>query len=80
MKVRVVNPYKNELEEPTKIEENRFKHTHNYAETVVIQQGRQCFQIYWDEERNALKVIDVTNNGNLCIRPSSNNGILIQSV
>ena len=49
-------------------------------QTIDIEHEKQFFRIYWDEKRNALKIIDTSNNGSLCIFPSSNNGILIQSV
>jgi hypothetical protein len=49
-------------------------------QTVYIEHKEQSFLIYWDEVRNALKIIDTNNNGKLCVFPSSNNGILIQSV
>lgn len=80
MKVRVVNPYKDELEEPMALEGGCYKHTLHYTETLDIQHEGQHFYLYWDEERNALKIIDVTNNGTLCVFPSTANGILVKSV
>lgn len=80
MKVRVVNPYKKELEEPMVLEDGYYKHTLQYTETLDIQHEGQHFYLYWDEERNALKIIDETNNGTLCVFPSTANGILVKSV
>jgi hypothetical protein len=80
MKIEVVNPYENELEKPLTLENGGYLHTHHYAETLRIQHEGQHFYLFWDEERNALKILDTSNNGNLCVFPSSNNGILIQSV
>ena len=80
MKVRVVNPYKGESEDTMVLGDNTYKHTHQYVDTIVITHERQNFRLYWDDNRNALKIIDESNNGTLCDFTSSNNGILIQSV
>jgi hypothetical protein len=80
MKVRVSNPYK-KLEEPMVLFDGElYKHTLNHTETVEIQHNEQTFHIYWDEERNALKILDLTNNRQICVFPSTANGILIKSV
>ncbi len=80
MKVRVVNLYKNELEEPMTLEGGCYKHTLQYAETLDIQHEGQHFYLYWDEERNALKILEQSNNCTLCVFPSTANGILVKSV
>jgi hypothetical protein len=80
MKVRVVNPYMGESEETMTLGDNTYKHTHQYTETIEITHERQNFRLYWDDDRNALKIIDESNNGTLCVIPSTANGIFIKSV
>ena len=80
MKIRVVNPYKGESEETMVLGDSTYKHTHNHVECLDITHEGQHFYLFWDEERNALKILDTSNDGKLCVFPSSNNGILIQSV
>jgi hypothetical protein len=80
MKIEVVNPYENELEKPLALENGGYLHTLHYAETLIIQHEGQHFYLFWDNEQNALKIIDTSNNGKLCVSPSSSNAILIQSV
>jgi hypothetical protein len=80
MKVRVVNPYKGESEETMALGDETYKHTHNYVEWLEIIHNGITFSLYWDESRNALKIIDTSNNGTLCVIPSTANGIFIKSV
>ncbi len=80
MKIRAVNLYKDELEEPMILDGGYHKHTLQHTETLDIQHEGQHFYLYWDNKQNALKIIDVTNNGTLCVFPSTTNGILIKSV
>lgn len=80
MKIEVVNPNDHVLEYPFPLDCIEHKQTLNYAERLTIQHEEQQFYLVWDEKRNALKIMDTSNNGNLCVFPSSNNGILIQSV
>lgn len=80
MKVRVVNPYKGESEETMVLGDNTYKHTHQYTETIEIAHEGQNFQLYWDDTRNALKIIDISNNGKICVFPSAANGVFIKSV
>ena len=80
MKVRAVNPYMGESEETMVLSDNTYKHTHQHTETIEITHERQNFRLYWDDNRNALKIIDESNNGTLCVFPSTANGILVKSV
>ena len=80
MKVRVVNPYKGESEETMALGDDTYKHTHQYTETIEITHEGQNFQLYWDDTRNALKIIDISNNGKICVFPSAANGVFIKSV
>lgn len=82
MKIEVVNPYENELEKPLPLalENDGYLHTLHHVERLRIQHEGQHFHVVWDNERNALKIIDTSNNGKLCVFPSSSNAILIQSV
>jgi hypothetical protein len=80
MKIEVVNPYDHVLEYPFPLDCIEHKQTLNYVERLVIQHEKQQFYLVWDDNRNALRIIDESNNGTLCVFPSTANGILIQSV
>lgn len=80
MKIEVVNPNDHVLEYPFPLDCIEHKQTLNYAERLVIQHEEQNFQLYWDDTRNALKIIDITNNGKICVFPSAANGVFIKSV
>ena len=80
LKIEVVNPYENELEKPLTLENGGYLHTLHYVETLRIQHEGQHFYLFWDDERNALKILDSSNNGTLCVIPSTANGILVKSM
>lgn len=77
MKVSVYNPYEVELEKPTKTRSDEYRHEHLLTSNVIIQIDGQMFNITWDEQRNALRII---GDKLLTIKPSSANGILIQDI
>ena len=80
MKIEVVNPNGHVLEYPFPLDCIEHKQTLNYVERLVIQHKEQQFYIVWDDNRNALKIIDESNNGALCVFPSTANGIFVKSV